>query len=280
MPTETERLAQLMGGAQPRNKFLPQMDEQEEAWGSFFANLGEEGSAKGIEGLGRLMAVVLGLPAMKGKETLELLDRAVPTSPNYQGTSPEDALAIAMMGMGGGPGGGATVTSGVKFPPRGSLIKSVGGKTVEDISKISAFSTKAEAKKIDQLANLLAEELGVKSGGLTPQRKAEILMAMAEQMQGPGAAAAKISRSDYIKATMGRDIDPGVGRQGKQILKKAPLNPEAMAKELGLKFQGKWDDFELFEFMDLKTKGNITVKSLDELEKRVFELRRSFERGE
>ncbi len=52
--------------------------------------------------------------------------------------------------------------------------------------------------------------------------------------------------------------------------------PESMAKELGLTYQGEWEGFGVMEFRDELTKGNLTVKSLDDLEERVLELRKLF----
>jgi hypothetical protein len=54
---------------------------------------------------------------------------------------------------------------------------------------------------------------------------------------------------------------------------KAMNNPEKLAKVLGLKYQGKWPDVDLYEFRDEVTKGNFTVKSLNDVEKRLQEIR-------
>jgi hypothetical protein len=54
-----------------------------------------------------------------------------------------------------------------------------------------------------------------------------------------------------------------------------PKTPEALAEKFGLQYQGKWPDLDMWEFMDLETKGNISVTNLDELEEKVINLKKS-----
>ena len=54
-----------------------------------------------------------------------------------------------------------------------------------------------------------------------------------------------------------------------------PKTPETLAEKFGLQYQGKWPDLDMWEFMDLETKGNISVTNLDELEEKVIKLKES-----
>jgi hypothetical protein len=112
-------------------------------------------------------------------------------------------------------------------------------------------------------------------GKVSSKRRAEILMTVPEQLKGkPGEAAFLESRRQYIKATAERTksespIDELLAEYG------VTRTPERAAEQLGLTYQGKWGEEygNMMEFFDKQTGGNVTIKTLDELEERIMKLR-------
>jgi hypothetical protein len=127
--------------------------------------------------------------------------------------------------------------------------------------------------------------LGGSSFGRTP--KGSLKMGLAKEFDKfadiSGLIGDKTEASNIRARESMRELTSAEGKELDDLLstlddalENSDTTPTGLAKKLGLKYQGEWKDFGLMEFFDETTKGNITVKSLDELEGRVIQLRNSF----
>lgn len=219
---------------------------------------------EGIGTAGKIGLAPFGLGALYAKDALDFLGMA--SEQMFAEKKDPQKMTMLALGLIGGHGEG--LGSGIRFGklPKKGLVAAI----QDDLGNLYVGSKGDFHSSVVEKFNISFNDFSYAGEGFVDEAGNFLTRKEAKKRLSPTMQDSLDVRG-YDTHAADLEVDKLFRKREAEV---EGLNKKLLADQFGVEYQG--EGLGLLHFFDPETKGNITVKSLDDLEKRVLQLRKDF----